>query len=155
MDSRLENAKEGIELLSLEVRDGAFLEGLPPGTAKTWRRNDIIFATEVSVPETNASRRQPTTFTITTPHAREAGVLFDRLLSLFLPLLDECIVRDFCDRLGEAALEYSGYADRSDQTAVNLLKILLTEAEDILEEMREGEFPYTAGGTESRDGENS
>lgn len=155
MDNRLEYAKEGIDSLSLDARSGAFLEKLPSGTAKTWERNGIVFAVKVSAPEGDAPRRQSATFTIITPHAREAGALFDRILHLFRPLLDECVEHDFSDRLGEAALEYSGYANPCDQTAVDLLKVLLTEAEDILDEMRAGEFPYTAKGTLSQDGESS
>ena len=77
-----------------------------------------------------------------TPHAAEAGWLLESLYEVFRPLLDECIERDFCERLGEAALEYCGYVDPADSTDINLLKIILAEAGSILDEMREGEFPF-------------
>jgi hypothetical protein len=147
LDKRLNNAMDGIASLSLEVQRGGFLEKLPPGMEKTWMCNGLVLASSVLEPEESSSDRQSNPFTTVTPHVCEAGVLLDRIRELFMPLLDECIEHDFFDRIGEAALEYSGYADRADQTAVNLLKILLAEAESILEEMREGEFPFTTNGS--------
>ena len=108
----------------------------------------ILFATEVPVPEKDHARRKPAAFTIVTPHAREAGLLLERVHELFSPLLDECIGHDFFDRLGEAAVEYSCYVEKEAETAENLLKIIVTEARDILDEMIAGEFPYITSSEE-------
>jgi hypothetical protein len=146
LDRRLKNAAEGIGSLALEVRGGEFLEKLPHGTAKAWACNGLVLATKVLGVEESPSNCQSTPFTIVTSYASEAGALLDRIHALFMPLLDECIEHDFLDRIGEATLEYCGYADPSQQTAINMLKIILSEAESILDEMLNGEFPYTTNG---------
>ena len=153
MDRRLKDAADGIASLFREVREGTFPETPASGKGRTWEHGGLVFADEVPGPEESAPGGDGVRFTIVTPYAGAAGSLLDRIHELFGPLLDLSIEHDFFDRVGEAALEYSGYADRSDQTAVNLLKILLNEAESILDEMREGEFPYAARGEMHRQGE--
>ena len=153
MDRRLKIVADGIASLFREVRDGSFPETPASVKGKTWEHGGLVFANNVPASDENAPGGDGGRFTIVTPFAGAAGALLDRIHELFGPLLDMSIEHDFFDRIGEAALEYSGYADRSDQTAVNLLKILLNEAECILDEMREGEFPYAAYGEIHRQGE--
>lgn len=145
MDSRLQRAKEGLATLTTEVQGGAFLEKIAPDTTKIWKYNGLVFAADVPDPENGPNGQEPSPFTIITPYAGEAGALLESIQRYFSPLLDDCIEHDIFDRLGEAALEYSGFVNREDARAVNLLKVIMSEAEDILDEMIAGETPYTAG----------
>ena len=142
MKEDLDLVQTVIVTLADDVRQGSFREGLQRGTTIGWQRGGVLFATEVPSPEEREDDRRRSPLTVLTPHAAEAGWLLDRLLEVFLPLLDECIESDFFERLAEAALEYCAYVDPGDATDANLLKIILSEAEGILEEMRTGEFPY-------------
>ena len=84
-------------------------------------------------------------FTVVTPYAVEACAFVDHIYDLFRPLLDHCIEQDFFDRLTQAAVDYLYYVDPADATAVNLLKVILDEAEAISDDMQAGEFPCTLG----------
>lgn len=143
MDDRLHQARILMESLAEEVRQGRFLKKHGPLDAADWSRAGVLFTTELLDPEENKDERRWAPVTVLTPHAPEAGRFLNSLHEIFEPLLDECIEGEFYERLAEAALEYSGYVKIEDATSVNLMKVLLTEAEDILEEMRAGEFPYT------------
>lgn len=144
MVDNLNSVQVAIDRLAEEVRQGSFGKRDRPQLKTGWRRAGVLFATEVPSPgEGEGGGRRPP-LTVVTPHAAEAGWLLDRLYASFRPLLDECIERDFFERLGEAALEYCGYVDPADSTGINLLKIILAEAGDVLDEMREGEFPCVA-----------
>jgi hypothetical protein len=149
MDERLHRTQIMIETLAGEVSRGSFRQGPRPQGAIGWQRDGILFATEASDNGDNPDGRRAIPLTILTPHAHEAGWLLDKLHEAFQPLLDRCIERDFYERIAEAALEYCGYVDLEDSTDINLLKILLAEAGDVLEEMLEGEFPYTSNGAVS------
>lgn len=143
MDDRLHKARILMESLAEGVRQGCLLKKHGPPQASYWARAGVLFTTEILDPEENRDERRSAPVTVLTPHAPEAGLILDSLHEIFEPLLDECIEGEFYERLAEAALEYSGYVKIEDATSINLMKVLLTEAEDILEEMREGEFPYT------------
>ena len=142
MDERLHRTQIMIETLAGEVDRGSFRQEPRLRRAIGWQRDGILFATEVSHNGEDTDGQRAIPLTILTPHAHEAGWLLDKLHEAFRPLLDRCIESDFFERIAEAALEYCGYVELEDSTDINLLKILLAEAGDVLEEMREGEFPY-------------
>jgi len=142
MVDKLNDAQIAIDALAGEVKRGRFGQERTPRPTIGWQRAGVLFVTEVPSPDESSDGQRTTPLTVLTPHAHGAGWLLDRLYEVFRPLLDECIERDLYERLAEAALEYCGYVDQGDSTAINLLKIILSEAEDILQEMRDGEFPY-------------
>jgi hypothetical protein len=139
---KLNHVQIVLDTLANEVGRGSFRQKHRPRLTIGWQRVGVLFTTEVLSPEGKTDEQRTTPLTVLTPHAHEAGWLLDRLYEAFRPLLDICIERDLYERLAEAALDYCGYVDPGDSTDINLLKIILSEAEDILQEMRDGEFPY-------------
>jgi hypothetical protein len=120
------------------IRNGSFIPEIPEDKKQGCIKGRPSFA----LPSDRGDECASGGFTIITPHAAEACAFTDYIYGLFRPFLDECIAQDFFERLTQAAVEYSCYVDQKDATAVNLLKVILEEAEAIADDMLSGEFPH-------------
>ena len=140
IDERLKRLRNGLADTGEKLKSGSFSLQTPPDRNNGCARGRPTFATEAPSPDSQTSR----SFTIVTPFAGDACTFVDHIYGLFRLLLDDCIEQDFFDRLTQAAVEYSCYIDTADATAVNLMKILLAEAEAIADDMQTGQFPYAS-----------
>jgi hypothetical protein len=130
-----------LDALEIEMRRRRYRSGKPHRRIIGWRGPGVLFATRIT-PARSLPGLSPHPITIVTPHAHAAGWILDRLDDAFSPLLGTQLRFDFFERLAEAAEAYTTIIAAVHDTDENLLKILLREARDILEEMTEGEFPY-------------
>jgi hypothetical protein len=130
-----------LDALEIEMRRRRYRSEKPPRRIVGWRGPGVLFVTRLT-PVRALPGLSPHPVTIVTPHSHAAGWLLDRLDDAFSPLLGTQLRFDFFERLAEAAEAYTTIIAAAHDTDENLLKILLREARDILEEMTEGEFPY-------------
>jgi hypothetical protein len=130
-----------LDALEIQMRRHAYRSVKPPRTIVAWIGPGVLFATRITSVK-SLPGLAPHSATIVTPHAHAAAWLLERLDDAFSPLLGTQLRFDFFERLAEAAEAYATIIASAHDTDENLLKILLREARDILEEMTEGEFPY-------------
>jgi hypothetical protein len=130
-----------LDALEIQMRRHAYRSVKPPRTIVAWRGPGVLFATRITSVK-SLPGLSPHPVTVVTPHAHAAAWLLERLDYAFSPLLGTQLRFDFFERLVEAAEAYTSIIAPFHDTDENLLKILLREARDILEEMTEGEFPY-------------
>jgi len=130
-----------LDALEIQMRRRRYRSAKPPRPIVGWKGPGVLFATRIP-PARSFPGLSPHPVTVVTPHAHAAGWLLDRLDDAFSPLLGTQLRFDFFERLAEAAEAYMTIIAAAHDTDENLLKILLREARDILEEMTEGEFPY-------------
>ncbi len=76
-----------------------------------------------------------------TPHAHEAAWLLRRVDEAFEPLFTDTIRHDFYERIADAVEEHLSFIPGNQNSAENLLKVILRECRDVLGEMEAGDFP--------------
>ena len=127
--------------LLVETERGHFQPARKSRSAVGWKGPGVTFATRISAGKGPTFSLGPSSRSVLTPHAHSAGMLLERIGQAFRPLLGTHITFDFFERLAEAAEEYSAFIPADQDTAEAFLKVILREANDILDEMERGDFP--------------
>lgn len=141
MKNTIDDTRLLLRALLVETERGHFQPARKPRTAVGWKGPGVTFATRLSGSRGPSFSLAPEPRSVLTPHAHSAGMLLDRIRLAFTPLLGRHIQFDFFERLAEAADEYSAFIPPDQDTSESLLKVILREASDILEEMERGDFP--------------
>lgn len=139
MSNPLQDTRILLDAIEVGIRRGEYLREKPSRRIVGWEGPGAVFCTKLKVSADIIPCNQ---VTVVTPHAHTAGWLLDRIRSAFGPLLSGEIQYDFFERLAEAVNEYSAVIPLADDSEMNILKLILREARDILEDMETGEFPY-------------
>jgi len=148
MSGTIKDTRVLLDALWVEIKREAFRPQKQPRRIVGWKGPGAVFMTRLKVSEGPSLGLSGEPLSVITPHAHAAGWLLDRLDLAFAPLLGNQLRWDFFERIAEAAVDYSAFIPPGLDTDVNLLRIILREARDILEEMEEGEFPYALTGDE-------
>jgi hypothetical protein len=139
MTDTLKDTRILLDAIEVGIRRGEYREKKIPRRIIGWEGPGAVFSTRLQVSADAAPCNQ---ITVVTPHAHTAGWLLDRIESAFSPLLGEDIKYDFFERIAEAVNEYSAVISLADDSDINILKLILREARDILGDMETGEFPH-------------
>ena len=139
MSNPLQDTRILLDAIEVGIRRGEYLRAKPSRRIVGWEGPGAVFSTRLRVSDQSVPCNQ---VTVITPHAHTAGWLLDRIRNAFGPLLGGEIEYDFFERLAEAVNEYSAVISLADDSEINILKLILREASDILEDMETGEFPY-------------
>ena len=143
MSERIDDTKILLDAIRVELKRGAFHPDKPPRRIVGWRGPGVVVATKIRVPGKDKLGVSQEAISVVTPYAHSAGMILDSIQRAFSPLLAPHIEHDFFERIAEAVMEYSAVVPLSKDIESNLLKVILREATDILEDMANGEFPYT------------
>ena len=143
MSERIIDTKILLDAFDVEMKRGAFHPEKTPRRLVGWNGPGVLFVTRIKTGKSEKPLASQEVVSVVTPHAHSAGMLLDRIRKAFSPLLGPHIENDFFERIAEAVLEYSAVVSLTGDTESNLLKVILREARDILEDMENGEFPYT------------
>lgn len=127
--------------LGVEISRGHFVPAKKPRSAVGWKGPGVTFSTRLAPEKRPAFSLGPEPQTVLTPHAHNAGMLLDGIERAFRPLLGSHLRFDFFERIAEAADEYVAFIPPEQDSPESLMRVLLREAGDILEEMETGEFP--------------
>jgi hypothetical protein len=141
MKTTIDDTRLLLQGLLVEIERGHFQPAKKSRSAVGWKGPGVTFATRISVGRGPSFSLGPEPRSVLTPHAHSAGMLLDRIREAFRPLLGSHIQFDFFERIAEAADEYSAFIPADQDTAESLLKVILREARDILDEMERGDFP--------------
>jgi hypothetical protein len=139
MNNALKDTQILLDAIEVGIRRGEYRKEKTSRRIVGWEGPGAVFCTKLRVSADIVPCHQ---LKVITPHAHTAGWLLDRIGSAFAPLLGEDIKYDFFERIAEAVNEYSAVIPLADDSEINILKLILREARDIIEEMEAGEFPY-------------
>jgi hypothetical protein len=139
MSDTLQDTRILLDAIEVAIRRDEFRAEKTSRRLVGWEGPGVIFSTKLRVSAKAAPCHQ---LTVITPHAHTAGWLLDRIRSAFAPLIAGEILYDFFERIAEAVNEYSAVIPLADDSEINILKLILREARDILEDMEIGEFPH-------------
>jgi hypothetical protein len=143
MSDTLKDTRILLDAIEVGIRRGEFRPEKTSRRVVGWEGPGVVFSTRLKVSAKAVPCHQ---LTVVTPHAHTAGWVLDRIKSAFAPLLGEHIQYDFFERIAEAVNEYSAVMPLADDSDINILKLILREARDILEDMETGEFPHVPQG---------
>lgn len=130
-----------LDALDVEIRRGKFRLAKQPRRIVAWSRHGIALVTRVRPSSASLPGISRGPITVVTPHAHSAAWLLTRIDEAFAPLLGRQYGWDFFERIAEAATEHLAFIPPGEDTAVNLLKVILREARDICSDMDGGSFP--------------
>lgn len=140
MSNTLQDTRILLDAIEVAIRRDEFRAEKTSRRLVGWEGPGVIFSTKLRVSNKAAPCNQ---LTVITPHAHTAGWLLDRIRSAFAPLIGGGEIQyDFFERIAEAVNEYSAVIPLSDDSDINILKLILREARDILKDMETGEFPH-------------
>jgi hypothetical protein len=139
MSNALQDTRILLEAIEVSIRRGEYRADKTPRRIVGWDGPGVVFSTRLKLPAKTVPCNQ---LIVVTPHAHTAGWLLDRIRSAFSPLLGEHILYDFFERIAEAVNEYSAVIPLAEDSDINILRLILREARDILHDMERGEFPY-------------
>jgi hypothetical protein len=149
MSTTINDTRTLLDALWVEIKRESFRSQKQPRRIVGWKGPGAVFMTKVKMSGGPSLGLRGEPLSVITPHAHAAGWLLDRLDLAFAPLLGSQLRWDFFERIAEASIDYSAFIPPGLDTDVNLLRIILREARDLLEEMDEGEFPYVLTGGEA------
>ncbi|MDB4285358.1 hypothetical protein N9903_00425 [bacterium] len=141
MSDTLRDTAVLLDAMEIEIRRGRFRSEKQPRRIVAWNRHGIAFVTRMRPSSASLPGFSRGPITVVTPHAHTAGWLLTRIDEAFAPLLGRQYSWDFFERIAEAVTEHLAFIPPGEDTAVNLLKVILREARDICSEMAEGDFP--------------
>ena len=139
MSNALKDTRILLDAIEVGIRRGEYRTDKTSRRIVGWEGPGAVFCTRLRMSAKAAPCNQ---LIVITPHAHTAGWLLERIGSAFAPLLGEQIQYDFFERIAEAVNEYSAVIPLADDSDINILRLILREARDILEDMETGEFPY-------------
>ncbi len=140
MKDMLRDTRTLLDALEVELRRGRFHSPGRPRRLTGWEGPGVVFVTRI--PRRGQGRgNNGGSYTVVTPHAHAAGALLARIDQAFSPLLGAHLRWDFFERIAEGVTEYCAFIPPSQDSEDSLLRVILREARDILQDMEDGQFP--------------
>ena len=148
MSETVKDTRILLDALWVEIKRESFRTPKQPRRILGWTGPGAAFMTKLKLSAEPYLGLGGEPLSVVTPHAHAPAWLLDRLDAAFAPLLGSRLMGEFFERIAEACIDYCAFVPAGLDTDGNLLRIILREARDLLDEMEEGEFPYvlTEGG---------